>query len=315
MLCNEGVGQRALGNINPRSAGRCQLVSAGVMGDMLYPRRLERRSTAELHLKFNPDPPKNLEQKPTAVVCRLEHLHSPFSINTFTSGQRSTQQCQYHLLRAFAILPSMSRAALEVSKCRSLSTHDLTTLLASPIVLNDSDSANAPSDDEEEGHIGHEGNLGLEFPHHRFLKALLEKPETDDQVLSTDLSSERLAQLQVAKLFKLVQLLYRAARTGLREQEREQPGLEEKRTSRFSGGRKGITKRRRRRAGVKPAASDLSALEQPRFLCSICNRSAIEVAGLCGHVFCRECQQTWGNISSSCAVCRSPMGEPISLFV
>ncbi len=202
-----------------------------------------------------------------------------------------------------------------MSKCQSLSTHDLTTLLASPIVLDDSDSANARSDDEEEGHIGRGGNLGLGSSLHRSLKALLEKPETDDQVLSTDLSSESLAQLQVVELFEVVHLLYRAARTGQREQKREQPGLEEKRTSRFSDGRKGISKRRRRRAGVKPAASDLPALEQPRFVCSICNWRAIEVAGLCGHVFCRECQQTWGTTSSSCAVCRSSMGEPISLFV
>lgn len=153
------------------------------MGDLLYSRRLERRSTAELCLKINLDLAKNLKHTPTAVVCRLEHLF-------------------------------------------------------------------------------------------------------------IDLTFKRLAQLQVAELFKLVQLLYRAARTGLREQEREQPGLEEKRTSRFSGDRKGTTKRRRR-AGVKPAASDLLAVEQPRFMCSICDRNAIEVVGLCGHGFCRERQQTY----------------------
>jgi len=57
--CNEGVGRRVPGNINPGSAGRCQLVSAGVMGDLLYSRRLERRSTAELRLKSTqiPSPP------------------------------------------------------------------------------------------------------------------------------------------------------------------------------------------------------------------------------------------------------------------
>lgn len=203
---------------------------------------------------------------------------------------------------------------LKVNNAAPVFTHGLTFAIESPIIIvddvNDEDDLISYSEytvgSEVRIDLGNPiGNVATSRPKPR---APLHKREENDHISSTDISNHRLAHpLNPRKLS-------RTAKAQRCKKRARQAGPKEKRTQRAEGRRKAVTRRRMRTARMDSAVFGLPAAEDRRFLCPICFEDDIEVVRLCGHGFCRECQQEWRAMSGSCAMCKRSMKEPIRLF-
>jgi len=210
---------------------------------------------------------------------------------------------------------------LEVNNAAPVFTRGLTFAIESPIIIVDDVNDEGDLISYSEYTAGPEvridlgnpiGNVATSRPK---LRAHLDKREENDHISSTDISNHRLAHPLNPRQ------LSRTAKAQRCKKRARQAGPEEKRTQRAEGRRTAVTRRRTRTArtdsavfGLPAAVFGLPAAEGRRFLCPICFEDDIEVVGLCGHGFCRECQQEWRAMSESCAVCKRPMEEPIRLF-
>ncbi len=117
-------------------------------------------------------------------------------------------------------------------------------------------------------------------------RASLDKREENDHISFTNISNHRLAHPLNPRQ------LSRTAKAQRCKKRVRQAGPEEKRKQRAEGRRKAVTRRRTRTAGTDSAVFDLPAVEDRRFLCLEDDIEVVrQVVKLCGHDFCRECQQ------------------------
>lgn len=203
---------------------------------------------------------------------------------------------------------------LEVNNASPVFTHDLTFAIESPIIIVDDVNGESDSISYPEYTAGPEVRIDLGNPFGHVAtsrpkpRAPLDKREENDHISSTDITNHRLAHPPSPRQ------LSRTAKAQRCKKRARQADAKEKRTQRAEGRRKAVTRRRTRTARMDSVVFGFPAAEDRRFLCRICFEDDIEVVGLCGHGFCRECQQEWRAMSVSCAVCRRPMKEPIRLF-